>query len=382
MELSTARHSRLQAFTLVELLVSCLVISLICLILAQMTDQTAKTWRYTTSKSEEFREARAAFETMSSRISQATLNTYWDYNTPYGSPTTLTRYERRSELRFISGNAGKPSQLLPDYDKGRRVTHCIFFHAPLGLVDDTQPNSQIHGLESLLNVWGYFVELNDDANLRPSILPVSSTAVPLRVRFRLMEMMVPAEKMRTYQYTSGMSAGTPTTAQPNAKKYVGKDWYQSIVNSTDPNTHVLAENVIALVLHPELSAQDRAALAKATGSANAELATDYLYDTTNTNANSYLDTKDQLPPVIRVTMVAIDEASASRLNLKADSQNIFEVQNKFQDASSFKQDLAMDPTQSSDTSLERKLVSMKVNYRVFTTTVPIWGAKWSMSQTK
>lgn len=376
MEHSAVRLSGQQAFTLVELLVSCFVIGLICLVLAQMTDQTAKTWKYTTSKSEEFREARAAFETMTTRISQATLNTYWDYN----SPISPTRYERRSELRFISGNAGTPSTLLPDSGGAKRVSHCIFFHAPLGVVDDTQAttgDAQIHGLESLLNVWGYFVELNDDADLRPTILPTNSPTVPLRMRFRLMEMMAPAEKMQTYQYTSGMGTGQ----QPKGKSYNGKQWYQSIVNSAEPNTHVLAENVIALVLHPELSAQDRAALAVQAGTSGAELAKDYLYDTTKTNANSNLDTKDQLPPVMRVTMVAIDEASAIRLGLTGNSQNIFGVANKFQDASLFRRDLMLDSTQGKDVSLENTLVGLKVNYRVFTTTVPIWGAKWSQSQT-
>src|SRR5262249_36707902 len=152
-------------------------------------------------------------------------------------------------------------------------------------------DTQIHGLESLLNVWGYFVELDDDANLRPTVLSANSSTVPLRVRFRLMEMMAPAEKMKTYQYTSGMSGGAGP--QPNSKNYKGKDWYQAIVNSAQPNTHVLAENIVALVLHPEVSSQDRAALIKANGSSGAELAKNYLYDTTQTNANSNLDTKDQ-----------------------------------------------------------------------------------------
>jgi uncharacterized protein (TIGR02599 family) len=340
-----------------------------------MTDQTAKIWKYTAGKSEEFRESRTAFETMTTRISQATLNTYWDYN----NTTSPTRYERRSELRFICGNAGTPSQLLGDSGTAKRVSHCIFFHAPLGFVDDTQaqsPDTQIHGLEGLLNVWGYFVELNNDANLRPTILTSDVTTVPLRVRFRLMEMMAPASKMATYQYTSGVG----NDLLPKGKTYTGKQWYQSIVNGTTPNTHALAENVVALILHPEFSAQDRAELVKTNGTSGAELASNYLYDSTATAANVDLNTKDQLPPAMRVTMVAIDEPSAVRLALSTDSQNIFGLQGKFQQAAQFKQDLTLDSSRSADGSLENKLVSLKVNYRVFTTTVPIWGAKWSQSQ--
>ncbi len=376
MNTSVEGAGRLKAFTLVELLVSCAVITLLGFVLVQITNQTAKTWRYTASKSEEFREARTAFETMTARISQATLNTYWDYD----DPANPTRYERRSELRFISGKADVPASLLAANGTAKRITHCTFFHAPFGFVDDTKvqtTDQRIHGLDGLLNVWGYFVELNDDANLRPPILPSGNSTVPLRTRFRLMEMMVPAERMQTYKFTSGQGGDL----QPKGKTYAGRQWFQSIVNGPDPESHVLAENIVALVLHPELPAQDRASLTRSNSVTNgAELAEDYLYDSTVSNSNRFLNSKDQLPPVMRVTMVAIDETSALRLNLTTDAQDIFRLQDKFQSAERFRQDLTLDPTLPEDASLENKLVALKVNYRVFTTTVPIRAAKWSQNQ--
>src|SRR5688572_26589605 len=67
------------AFTLVELMVATAVIALLMVVLLQMTTQTTKTWRFTTEKVEKFQSARDGFESMTRRISQATLNTYWDY---------------------------------------------------------------------------------------------------------------------------------------------------------------------------------------------------------------------------------------------------------------------------------------------------------------
>ena len=44
------------------------------------------------------------------------------------------RYERRSELRFVCGPA---STLLGNGPNTQRVTHAVFFHAPLGMSDST-----------------------------------------------------------------------------------------------------------------------------------------------------------------------------------------------------------------------------------------------------
>lgn len=376
MRTSGNRVSGARAFTVLEMLVACVVLAAIGLILVQITDHTAKTWRYTSSKSEQFQEARTAFETMTNRISQATLNTYWDYD----NAALPTRYERRSELRFISGPAAAPTALLGNTRTAKRVTHCAFFHAPLGFVDDTQsptPEDRTRGLEGLLNIWGYFVELGDDSRLRPAVLSQENLSVPLKTRFRLMEMMAPSSKLQTYRFTSGLGIDS----QPKGKTYTGRQWFQNIANSAAPETHVLAENIVALILHPELSSQDKAELIKTQGaSAGAELAENYLYDTTVSRSNRFLNSKDQLPPVMRVTMVAIDEASAQRLNLTGNSEEIFGLQEKFQRANMFRQDLHLDPLSSEDASLENKLVALKVNYRVFTTAVPIRAAKWSQNQ--
>ncbi len=116
------------AFTLVELMVSMALISMMTVLLVTMTNSTAKLWTYTTSRSEQFRSASTAFEAITRRLSQATLNTYWDYD----DPAKPTRYQRQSDLRFIAGNM---QTLTGGATKPVRPTHGLFFQAPLGFVD-------------------------------------------------------------------------------------------------------------------------------------------------------------------------------------------------------------------------------------------------------
>lgn len=368
-----------RGFTLVELLVSMVILSLLVLVLIQITGSTTKTWRYTTGKIEEFREAREAFETMTTRIAQATLNTYWDYD--YDSTGNPFRYVRRSELRFLSGPTGlAKNSVLANGATGTRVTDGIFFHAPLGLVDDTKKTG-FHGLENLLNVWGYYVEFGDDSLLRPPILKSAAPAVPLRHRYRLMEFMLPSDQLRTYSYTAP-SGGTAGTGIPVADSYSGKDWF-SAAGTT--GTHVLAENVLALLLVPKLSRQDEADLGRlGVSGTGLELAPNYLYDTAAepVGGSKYVNSKNQLPPVVQLTMVAMDEQSAVRLRLGTGPETQINnlLTGKFQVLDNFSNDLTVNAQGDSGSSLENLLIAQHVNYRIFTTEVVIRGAKWSREQ--
>ena len=124
-----------RAFTLVEMLVAMSLVCIIAVLLVSTTNSASSLWRYTTNRIEEFRGARTAFEEITRNLSQATLNTYWDYD----NPKTPKKYQRQSDLRFISG----PSEtMLFATGKGtapptaRRPTHGVFFQSTLGLVDD------------------------------------------------------------------------------------------------------------------------------------------------------------------------------------------------------------------------------------------------------
>ncbi len=114
---------RSRGFTLIELLVSVAILALLLLIIASIIDATRRTWGYASGRIEEFRGAREAFEAITSKLSQATLNPYWDYN----DPNDPTSYARQSELRFLSGPA---SSILSN---SAAKTHGVFFHRSLGL---------------------------------------------------------------------------------------------------------------------------------------------------------------------------------------------------------------------------------------------------------
>ena len=336
-------------FTLVEVLVSTALISVILLVLASMTDAARRTWSYTTGRVEQFRDAREAFESITRKLGQATLNTYWDYD----SVTAPTKYLRQSELRFISGNA---ATLIGG--AGSHPGHAMFFQAPLGYVND----QTYSGMGNLLNTWGYFVEYGDDSKYMPSF---ANGIVPVRKRFRAMELMEPSESLTLYN--AEIAAG-------GNGKYTGKDWFQTPLAKS---VNVLAENVIALVLLPKLTPADQAA----GGYNDASLAKNYSYDSTQGNPDKNLNSKNQLPPVVQVTLVAIDEASANRMKDVDVTALTAKLGSLFTDATQFSKDLNKDPAAVSDGSLESYLTTNKINYRMFTTNVGLRAAKWSREQT-
>lgn len=389
----------LRAFTLVELLVSTAIISLLMVILVQMTGQTSATWRYTTSRAEQFREARGAFDTMTRRISQATLNTYWDYD----SYTAPKEFVRRSELRFICGPVqnGPSATRLDAATTTPHPSHGIFFQAPFGFVAKVNSGDNIslnfQGLSSLLNTWGYFVEVNDDANYRPAF--ITKTIAPLRLRYRLIEFMQPTGAMSIYSKTSPNS-GNVDPNDTTYRNYAGFEWFRSAFAVPAAGTaaslttsHVLAENIIALVILPKLSADDAVANLPLTRRDTA-LAPKYYYHSAELGAASsetdpklkgLLNSKHQLPPVLQVSMVALDELSAQRFGLTSKTDDRFGVLGTpfLTDATKLQADLTYDPGKP-DTlnSLEKRLIDLGANYRIFTSDVYLRGAKWSATQSK
>ena len=373
------------AFTLVEILISVALITVILVMLASITSSTQRTWTYTTANVEQFRDSREAFEAMTRKLSQATLSTYWDYEYKNGATQPPTNYTRQSYLRFISGNA---ASLTGTSDV---VTHAVFFQAPLGYVS----NSSYSNLDHLLNTWGYFIEFNDDRLLRPAF--ISPTLIPYRSRFRLMEMMEPSDSLSVYQYTSGI--GKYQSNAPNNPLYMsgtgapagytGLEWFRAPFNndysalnwpnfSTRP-VRPIGENIVALVLLPMLSQYDQAATPSHGAYSPSSLAPNYAYDSTSTSqSDPNLDPKNQLPPVIQVTMVAVDEASYKRFQgtsatmpaaLLVTSSTVFQTAGP--DNTGYTQDMQ---------SLQDNLRANHLNYRVFSSNVSIEGAKWSRAQ--
>jgi uncharacterized protein (TIGR02599 family) len=358
-------------FTLLELLVSMGALTLLVVVFAGLVQQTSGVWRRTTGKVEQFRGSRDAFEAMTTRLAQATLNTRWDND----NPSAPTRYERSSDLRFISGPA---SDLLGEPPEGRaRPTHAVFFQAPLGVTDV----STAEGFENLLCTWGYYVEFADDLGGRPSFV-TAEIAAP-RYRSRLMELRQPAEQNTIYQYTSGLDS----FGRPLGRSYRGKEWFRDPVNSANAPAQILAENVIALLLTPRLSLADETEITGRTGAQDASpLAPGYLYDSAppavGTTDARYRDGRlnpvHQLPPLLQVTMVTIDEASAVRLNFSRGTPDFFGLAAHFRQSADYSQELLRSGAAD---SLENRLIAQHINYRIFTTNVQLRGSKWSRTQT-
>ncbi len=112
-----------------------------------------------------------------------------------------------------------------------------------------------------------------------------------------MEFLQPAEDLAIYKLPADGSAAEYSR------------WFTNFlppnVAVTQAPVRVLAENIIALIVLPELSPHDADA-------ATNPLAPQYRYDSRAGNITDR--TKHQLPPLLRVVMVAIDEPSAARLN--------------------------------------------------------------------
>lgn len=399
----TRTHFTKRAFTLVELLVSMVVLVLLFVMLEQLTTGTQKTMASTLQKIEEFRTARQAFEAMTRRLSQATLNTYWDY--AYAPGTRVpTSYVRQSELRFISGSTAALG-IAPSANLAFRPTHAIFFQAPLGQASD----ANYHGLDNLLNTWGYCVEYGDDKQTRPAFLASLNPGLAARNRFRLLEVEEPSESFSLYQKEAALNNSSTNTGGNAA--YVGKDWFSGILGDIPATgvagapprpVHVLAENVVALILLPKLAQEDQNPVGHPNLYDDSSLSPYYLYDSVSTSNNSEnspyyvasapadLNPKHQLPPIVQVTMVAVDEVSFRRYQ---NTRSVDDQANKPPDFSmpAGSSTSAANPVFRSNSksiayaqdlqTLQANLQSYHLNYRVFNTSVSLKAAKWSRLQT-
>ena len=178
-------HAGPRGFTLVEMLVATAVLVLILTMTLQIVNYANTLLLSTRKRIDAFQEARAGFEAMTRKISQATLNTYWDYATGTigsgtGSPRPAatsssyfnfvpTQYLRQSDLDFVSGQSRViyAPQLRCHFAEWcqcmaspvvKILGQSIFFIAPTGYSDlatnEVMPN--------LLTTCGYFLEFSSD----------------------------------------------------------------------------------------------------------------------------------------------------------------------------------------------------------------------------
>ena len=212
--------------------------------------------------------------------------------------------------------------------------NAIFFQAPAGRTDNP---GTYGGLPGMLNAMGYYVTYGKETS-GPAYLADFE-----RNRFRLMQFQTPAEAV-SVQATNDSS------------------WY---ANNLSSYSEVLAENVILLLCWPRLSMEE--------DPEGDDLTTSYRYD-------SRLDaamvpqpvTAHQQPPMVHLTMVVIDRKDADRLadtatppaEITGALAGLFTQSTE----TNYRQDLA---------TLEQRLETAGISYRIFGRTVPLREAKWT-----
>lgn len=323
------RRSGRPAFSLLEVLVAMAVFAIVLIAVFSVIEQMRGAWRNARSSSEAFQSARLAFELITRSLSAATLNTHYDYfdaagltpkDSGYAGPK---RYGRQSDLHFVTGKSLVNSQ----------IGQSVFFQVPQGF--SMQPKLQ--GSRPLLNACGFFV-VHDTDPTRPQFLSGSGFQhIPNPKRYRLMVFLQPTENLGVY-------------AQGDATA-----WFSDPLKLASPPLEQLADNVILLAIIPRRSAFD----------SGGALTSDFEYDSRRASGTEVqLPTENQLPPVVEVILVAIDESAAQRLG----DSGVAELSGRFTQTAQFESDLGQ---------LEAALKSRKFRYRVFRATVAIRGAKWS-----
>lgn len=308
------RRRSQRGVTLLELLVSLAILGIVLLVIAQAMNTMQNTWVSVRGKADGFRNTRLALDTVTHRLSQATLNSRWR------ADDTRLQYVRDSDLHFVSGKA---PALLNDFTKA--AGHGVFFQAPFG--QDAKPaNSSsstsfdgpldTQALDETLNAWGYFVEFGSDADERPDFMQQSNDRFPPRRRFRLLEFRQPAHELTLFDLSTGQppqllinQATTPTPLYTWFRVPLAANTYR------ERHVSMVAENVLAIILTP-LDSKLRSNGASA--DAPFQVAPDGEWDSRRfqwegpsppaANTEAYYQWH-RLPPAYQVTAIATSEDS-------------------------------------------------------------------------
>lgn len=293
-------------------------------------------------------------------------------------------------------------------------------------------------LNGLMNVCGYYIKWGEDPLVPTFMKPdIANDVMNRRYRYRLMEVTQPAETVTIYNnqwyQQPGLSGTHKATATSGARalSYTNAtDWIKVAIGKTAPTlgpatdySHPLADNIVALIIVPKIAQGDRKVPTSAGDERLDDLSDNYEYDSRpqkvydasldggskggpsfirGTAQIDTLLTKElerqqyaQLPPIIQVTVVAIDEDSGSKLEASLTepkdgpsehwAKGLFTKLGKVED---FQKDLG-DPINPSTSSLldrlsgrDTSLKLPKMNFRIFTTDVVMRSAKWSSTRKK
>ncbi len=355
-------------------MVSLAVLTILLLISAQVIGQVQSTWSASNARVSQFREARVAFDILTRNISQATLNTYIDYDQNYlssaagsGAASAPNNYVRRSELQFICGPA---ATLVPSGGGANFLPgHAVFFQAPLGITS----TPAYSGLDRLLCARGYFVQFSSDRFWRPGFLPPGNE----RFRYRLMEYSPPTELNTVYAYAL-QNAG-------NLASPLSRNWFSEragvVTNASRSTagavmlTRPVADNIVALIISPRRELKNPQEVEAVSGPT--QIAPSYAYDSSARDNIGYAPspqgTQHLLPPLVRIVLIAIDEKSAEMLSMGSGGGSTPPLGTTVNGALTQAHNLEAEVQE-----IVKQLNQRRLNYRVFTTTIQLRGSKWSI----
>ena len=355
---------RPSGFTLVEMLVGLAVSVILVGLTLTVLSHVSSTVRNADSSIDAFQSAEAGFDIMTQKLSDATLNTYYDYD----NPNLPTRYLRRSDLHFFVVQNSVLDSAVTSGTANPNSGESVFFQVPAGYSN----NTAYANTQGLLNACGYYVEFGPNNAYWPSIF--TSGTFPLHYRYRLMQAIQPTEFNDVY---GDPEPGVPETSPAWITPLVtlpsaGSTQANGVASVALP----IAENVIALVILPQSPAL--------VASSALSTSTDYQYNSrqgfplsnATTSANPLAAYQsEQLPQILQLTMVAIDAASAMRLDTGSSAPPpVIEhalttgTSPRFTQVSQYAADLA---------ALEASLAAAHINYQVLSTSVTLRESKWS-----
>lgn len=325
---------RERAFTLIEMMVSCVILMMIMVMLGLILMSSMKVWQKATIQSERARGEREGVR-LDRVLSRATLGAYYEatqkgvFLSPENEKTFVPdQYQRYSELRFRSGPASLLGLSSP---RGNRiVSHAVFFQAPLGIQSDQAPRRIS---SDLLNTVGFYVEYGDVSEGKPEHVKKNQK------RFRLIQMVEPSDRLSISKFTN-------RAAESNKDgRYQGDQWYK-IPLEKESYSYVVAENVLCLALRCHDGGK--------------ELNT---YDYSSVQSGNFFH---DLPPVIEVTMVILDERSAQRIQ-EEDLVAELGIESLFQNPTAYAFDL---------TKIQEGLQKKKLNFQLVTYSVEMVNSTW------
>lgn len=340
----------MRAFTLVEVLVSMVILAMMMLIITTVISQAQRSWKAASSKVSQFREARLAFDTITRNLRQASIDTHrtflWGTATyssdPLAPPSGSGRYAHLgikfdTANRLVSGGGGAAE--LPG--------HAVIFQAPLGKTAMGEGSTvDISGLKNLLCTRGYFVQFGTDASFLPLQL---ASRLQAKYRYRLYEYQPNTENNTVYNISSN------------------QDWATIDLSDARNTVRPLADNILMLGFAVSFASAATDTVPRLAG--NSETNLEYGF-------NSYeapeAAKKYRLPRYAHVFMIAMDEESAARL---AQIHNTSPPDTVRSSGATFTSPNQLFGQTGDLAKVRAYMDSQRLNYRIFNSAVLIVGSE-------